>query len=151
MNSGWLQQVLPEVEAVAPERGDAFAWVPAARIVELCRDLSDRHGFDCCSCITGTDRGDHFEVVYHLFSYPKRETIVLKVRADRADPAVPSVAAVWPAADWMERETFDLLGIRFEGHPNLKRILLPEDWAGHPLRKDYQEPAEYAGMTTTRP
>jgi NADH-quinone oxidoreductase subunit C len=78
-----------------------------------------------------------FELNYHLVSIPRRAKLRLRVRLPGENPAIESVTSVWPGADWMEREVFDLLGIRFEGHPNLRRILLPEDWEGYPLRRDY--------------
>lgn len=78
------------------------------------------------------------EVVYHLYSYANRQSLSVKVKTDRESSVVPSVVDLWKGADWNERETYDLLGIHFEGHPNLKRILLPDEWEGHPLRKDYQ-------------
>lgn len=146
-----LKKMIPSVEAFVPERGDAFLWIPAKHTNEACCLLRDRFGFDCLSCLSGTDRGDSLEVIYHLFSYGTKEALTLKVKVDKASAVIPTVAKLWDSAEWMERETFDLLGIVFEGHPDLRRIMLPEDWEGHPLRKDYQEPTEYAGMTTTRP
>ena len=95
----------------------------------------------------------HLEVVYHLFSMQHKHSLVLKVMLPRwmddqpgELPEVPSVAGVWSTADWHERECYDLFGVRFTGHPNLKRILCPEDWVGHPLRKDYEMPLEYHGI-----
>ncbi len=95
----------------------------------------------------------HLEVVYHLYSYTRRHYVVLKVKlprwkADQAGeiPELPSVAEIWPIADWHEREAYDLVGVRFLGHPNLRRILCPEDWVGHALRKDYEFPLEYHGV-----
>lgn len=87
--------------------------------------------------LSGVDYETHMEVVYHLFNLQNKQTYCFKVRTDREQAEVPSVADVWPAANWNEREAWDLLGIRFTGHPNLKRIMLPDDWVGHPLRKDY--------------
>lgn len=107
-------------------------------------------GLDFLRAITGIDRKDAIEVVYQLFSYPQRHGIALKVRLDRDAPVVASVSDIWPAANWHEREAFDLLGVTFSGHPNLKRLLLPEDWVGHPFRKDYERPAHYHGIPTTR-
>jgi NADH-quinone oxidoreductase subunit C len=95
----------------------------------------------------------HIEVVYHLFSFKNRHHIVIKVKLPRWQndqpgqiPELASVSGVWAIADWHERETFDLVGIRFTGHPNLRRILCAEDWEGHPLRKDYDFPLEYHGV-----
>ena len=90
--------------------------------------------------LTGVDRfpiEPRFELNYHLLSLARRERVRLKVRVSGDDPVVESVTAVWPTANWHEREVFDLFGVRFEGHPDLRRILMPEDWEGHPLRKDY--------------
>ncbi len=94
-------------------------------------------GFDHLSVITGIDYKDHFEVVYNFFSYNNKQNLVLKVIADHDKPEVESLTSLWKGANWLERETYDLVGIRFNGHPNLVRILLPEGWMGHPLRKDY--------------
>ncbi|HYD42324.1 MAG TPA: NADH-quinone oxidoreductase subunit C, partial [Anaeromyxobacter sp.] len=85
-----------------------------------------------------------------LFSYRHRHGIVLKVEADRAAPRVPSVEGVWRAANWFEREVYDLFGVEFAGHSDLRRILLPDDWVGHPLRKDYQEAGGYRDIGNTR-
>jgi len=97
-------------------------------------------GYDYLACITGVDyregRGE-FEVVYNLWSYEKYRHLVLKTTCPGDDPRVPSLTDVWKSADWLERETYDLMGIKFEGHPDLRRILLPEPWKGHPLQKDY--------------
>ena len=95
--------------------------------------------YDYLDLIAGVDHETEMEVVYILHSFANRDrTLMIKVKTDRENPCVPSVTGVWPAADWPERETYDLLGIRFEGHPNLQRILLTDEWVGHPLRKDYQ-------------
>jgi NADH-quinone oxidoreductase subunit C len=95
----------------------------------------------------------HVEVVYHLTSYEHRHAIVLKVKLPRWQngvpgelPEVPTVSHIWAIADWHERECYDLVGVRFVGHPNPRRILCPEDWVGHPLRKDYEFPLEYHGV-----
>jgi NADH-quinone oxidoreductase subunit C len=96
--------------------------------------------FTYLSDVTGVDRfpiEPRFELKYHLLSLSRRETIRLRVRLPGEDPVIQSVVPVWPTANWHEREIFDLLGIRFEGHPNLRRMLLPDDWEGYPLRKDY--------------
>ena len=109
--------------------------------------------FDYLECITGVDypEDQKIVVVYHVYSYSKKHRIVMKCFLDREDPAMPTLVNVWSAANWHERECFDLLGVLFEGHPDLRRILLPDDWEGHPLRKDYEEKEEYHGIPTTRP
>jgi NADH-quinone oxidoreductase subunit C len=109
-------------------------------------------GFDFLQNLTAVDwiKQEKIELVYHLWSYARRVGCVVKIDLPRAQPEVASVATVWRAADWYEREQFDLLGVRFVGHPDLRRILMPEDWPGHPMRKDYVEAASYNGMPTTR-
>jgi len=93
--------------------------------------------FDHLSCVTGVDFIDYLQVVYHIYSYEKKLWVVLKVDLQKEDPHIPTLTSVWPVANWLERETYDLVGIIFDGHPDLRRILLPESWKGHPLRKDY--------------
>jgi NADH/F420H2 dehydrogenase subunit C len=100
--------------------------------------LRDKLGFDLLVSVTGVDWKTHRESVYHLYSTLSYQSLVVKVQA-RADETSPSMMPVWPAADWHERESYDLMGIVYEGHPNLTRILMPNEWLGHPLRKDYQE------------
>jgi len=119
----------------------------------LLRDHADTY-FDFLSCISAVDDGIEagtFTVVYHLASFPYNYQLTLKVvvpndrQLDNL-PSVPSVSGVWRTADWHEREAFDLMGVYFEGHPDLRRILLPEDWEGYPLRKDYEEAEMYHGI-----
>ncbi|KIY20715.1 NADH-quinone oxidoreductase subunit C, partial [Mesobacillus subterraneus] len=95
-------------------------------------------GFDYLSELHGTDFQTHMEVYVHLYSYKNRQSVALKVKLDRDQPVTQSVQPLWAGADWPECETYDLLGIKFEGHPDLHRIMLGEDWVGHPLRKDYE-------------
>jgi NADH-quinone oxidoreductase subunit C len=111
-------------------------------LVETARfcKLDPRLDFKMLHCLSGVDYGDHLTSVVHLFSLTHKHWLVLKAECPKDDPSIPSVANVWRTADWHEREAFDLLGILYEGHPNLKRILLSEDWEGHPLRKDYVMP-----------
>jgi NADH-quinone oxidoreductase subunit C len=110
-------------------------------IVSICtflRDDPELH-FNFLSCLCGVDypeRKPRFDVVYELYSINKHHRIRLKVKVDEYE-SVPSVTEVWSAANWHEREVFDLFGISFDGHPDLRRILMPDDWEGHPLRKDY--------------
>lgn len=106
--------------------------------------------FDMLSCLTGLDNGPEkntMEVIYNLYSIPFDLHLMLKVQLDRENPEVDSVSDIWLTANWHEREAFDLLGIRFRNHPDLRRILLPNDWEGYPLRKDYQAQEKYHGMT----
>lgn len=124
------------------DRGELTVVVPRDRVRRAAEFLrSDPElQFTLLSDLTGVDRypsEPRFEVNYHLVSMLRRERLRLKVRASTADPVLESVTAVWPTANWHEREVFDLFGVRFEGHPDLRRILMPEDWEGHPLRKDY--------------
>ena len=145
-------------------------WIEVAPdgLLEVCRYLKDDSGlaFDYLNCITGVDYlhtdekkaakaewQPHTEVVYHLFSMNHKHSLVLKVmlprwKNDQAGelPELPSVSGIWRTADWHEREVYDLNGVHFTGHPNLRRILCPEDWVGHPLRKDYEMPLEYHGI-----
>ena len=128
--------------------------VEGARISEVCTFLRDHEGLrmDCLSNLTGVDLPDEniIQVHYNLLSYPHRHQLTLCVGTARLDPVLPTVCDIWPAANWLERECFDLLGVRFVGHPDLRRILMPEDWVGHPLRKDFVEPDEYHGISTRR-
>ena len=122
------------------------------KVCELLRDTEDFY-FDFLANITAVDYfpDPFFEVVYHLTSLPYQTQVTLKVRvvADRdlnQLPEVPSVVSVWRTADWHEREAYDLVGVYFTNHPDLRRILMPEDWQGYPLRKDYSDPEEYHGI-----
>ncbi|MCR8978250.1 NADH-quinone oxidoreductase subunit C [Brevibacillus laterosporus] len=94
--------------------------------------------FDYLSNLHGVDYEDRMEVYYHLYSYAHHQSLAIKVKTTREASSVASVVDVWPGADWNERETYDLLGIHFVGHPNLVRIMMPDEWVGHPLRKDYE-------------
>ena len=122
--------------------------VPADRLLEVCEFCRDDRNlrFNLLSMISGVDRKDRLQAVYHLDSTVHKHWVVLHVDCDSDAPVVPSVHALWPAANWHERETYDLMGIVFEGHPSLRRILCSEDWEGHPLRKDYQMPDEFRGI-----
>jgi len=128
--------------------------IEPAAIVAVCRFLHDdpELRFDALSNQSGVDykAKGHIQVVYHLYSYEHRHQTVLKVDVPRDNPVMPSVQGIWKAANWHEREIFDLLGVTFEGHPDLRRLLMPEDWIGHPLRKDFVEPEEYHGISTRR-
>ncbi len=115
--------------------------VDPKRLVEVCRFLKTDPDLDfnflrCLSAVDWPADGE-LEVVYHLFSFRHRHEATVKVRVPRFDPRVPSVVSVWRTANWQEREAYDLMGVFFEGHPDLRRLFLPEGWVGHPHRKDY--------------
>jgi len=101
-------------------------------------DSNLRFNYLCdVTCVDWYPVEPRFEVVYHLLSIPRKDRVRLKVKLSGDDPVVSSVTELWPSANFFEREVFDLFGVRFEGHPDLRRIMLPDDWEGHPLRKDY--------------
>jgi len=133
----------------------ATIYVPADKLVETCRALRDTPslGFNTIIEITAADYLPHeprYEVVYHLLSVPNRARLRLKVRvAGNAAPdgVVPTVQSVWPGAGWPEREVWDMFGIVFAGHPDLRRLLMPDDWEGHPARKDYPVQIKKAAQT----
>ena len=139
-------------------QGQTAVVIRSGRIVDILRwlrdtdDLRMNHLRSLCGVdnVRRKDPGlSRFEVVYNLYSIPHRHEIRLRAEVGDKDPAIDSVVGLWVGADWLERETFDLMGIHFNGHPNLRRVLLPEDWVGHPLRKDYplKGKEEWAGMT----
>ncbi len=148
------------IERCEPSGLHPHAVVRANRWHDVARFLRDdaRLGFDWLRCISGVDLLEDgvFEAVYELHAtgaadrpdglWRARSEIAMKVRVPRDNARIPSVADVWPAADWHERETYDLFGIVFDGHPDLRRILCCDDWVGHPLRKDYEFPMEYRGI-----
>jgi NADH-quinone oxidoreductase subunit C len=134
----------PLFPAVALEPGDSTdqptVRVPAANLVEVCRGLRDRPelGFILLADLTAVDRWPRqprWEVVYHLSSMTRRLRVTVSL--DGVSPRVPTVQSIWPAANWLERETWDMFGIVFEDHGDLRRLLMPEDWEGYPLRKDF--------------
>ena len=133
---------------------DPYFQVEPQVIVEVCGYLRDdpESKFEVLSDLTAVDlpKENKLQVVYHLFSYSHRHAMVLKAGLPREEPHISTVENVWKAANWFEREVFDLFGVNFEGHSDLRRILLPEDWVGHPLRKDYVEQEEYDGISTQR-
>jgi len=137
------------VETVSYWVGDWTVIVPADRLLEVVQFLRDDAAteFDYCSDVTATDwppRAQRFDMIYCLYSIHLRHRIRVKVRAAEGEP-VPSVTGLWPAANWLEREVYDQFGVNIVGHPDLRRILMPDDWQGHPQRKDYplEGPGEY--------
>ena len=148
------------VAQITIDRGEITFYVERERLLDLCRTLRDDEAlrFELCSSVSGVDYGadvpGRLHVVYHLLSMTYRRRIRLEVALDVDDAHVPSVVAVYPTADWHERETWDMFGVIFEGHPALTRILMPDDWDGHPQRKDYPLggiPVEYKGAEIPPP
>ena len=157
-----------KIKAKKADAIDPFVVVDADDLLAVCRYLRDDSAlaFDQLNCVTGVDYLEpdpkkvakagfdpHTEVVYHFSSFPHKHRFALKVmlprwKGDKVGelPDVPSVANLWRTADWHEREVYDLNGVNFVGHPELTRILLSDDWIGHPLRKDYEFPLEYHGI-----
>ena len=134
-----LQSALPDaVTQVSFYVGDWTVIVPATRLLEVARHLRST-GFDFCSDVTASDwplRPQRFDVIYCLYSIRDRQRIRVKVRAAENE-GVPSVTGVWPAANWLEREVYDMFGVNITDHPDRRRMLMPDDWQGHPQRKDY--------------
>ena len=132
------------------EVSNPFLVVETSAIAEVGRWLRDEPemAFDTLHCLSGVDypEEDKLEVVYHLFSLEHKHWIVLKVEVARSDARAPTVESCWKTANWHEREAYDLYGITFEGHSDLRRILLPDDWEGHPLRKDWEYPEDWHGI-----
>jgi NADH-quinone oxidoreductase subunit C len=129
---------------------DPCAMITSSRMAEVAAFLraDPDLDFDSLMCLSAVDYPPAtIQVVYHLYSIPKKHKFVMKTDLPRPDPRVPSVEGIWKMANFHEREAFDLLGVIFEGHPDLRRILLPFDWEGHPLRKDYVTPETYRGVT----
>lgn len=133
-NAAWVVDVKDAL-------GEVTVTVPSEAILDTCFFLKAKHGFDLLADLCGADRGPEedprFEVNYHLFSTSHYQRLRLKVLVPEDDPKVESVTGIWKTADWHERETYDLFGVVFENHPDLRRILLPSDFDGHALRKDY--------------
>lgn len=162
------QQFSSRIKSKNLEAIDPFVVIEPSDLLDVCRFLKEdsRLQFDLLNCISGVDYLEldpkkapkagfdpHMEVVYHLSSFRHRHRFVLKLilprwKEDKAGelPEVPSVTSLWATANWHEREVYDLSGVWFAGHPELTRILLADDWVGHPLRKDYEYPLEYHGI-----
>jgi len=122
--------------------------IPYADLAAVCKELHRNPAvyFDSLSCVTGIDNGvdaGTMEVAYNLYSIPFNLHLMIKVVLPRENPEVESVTSIWKSANWMEREVFDMYGIRFNNHPDLRRILMPADWEGYPLRKDYKHQDYY--------
>lgn len=145
-----IREIVPAAEAI-PNSTPAGMIIPADKLVSLCVELhrNPTAYFDMLTCVTGVDNGAEagtMEIIYHLYSVPFNHSLALKVIAPRSNPEVESVVPVWKSANWLEREVYDMFGIVFKNHPDLRRILLPSDWNGYPLRKDYQHEEYYHGV-----
>jgi NADH-quinone oxidoreductase subunit C len=148
------------VERVIVDRDELTLHVPREHLIDVARLLRDEAtlAFELCGGVSGvhypTDAGRELHAVYHLVSITHNRRIRLEVSVPDADPHVPSILGVYPSCDWHERETWDFFGIVFDGHPGLTRIEMPDDWKGHPQRKDYPLggiPVEYRGATVPPP
>ena len=147
------------IERIVVDRGELTLHVRPAAIAQVCQTLRDDDGlrYELCSSVSGVDypaQDRRLHAVYHLTSMTYRRRIRLECAVSVEDPHLPSVTTVYPTADWQERETYDMFGIIFDGHPNLTRILMPDDWEGYPQRKDYPlggVPVEYKGAEIPPP
>ncbi|WP_373313365.1 NADH-quinone oxidoreductase subunit C [Catellatospora citrea] len=167
---GWYDEVVDALEEAYPgfsdaiervviDRGELTLHIVPAKIAEVCQILRDDLSlrYELCSSVSGVDyiaEERRLHVVYHLTSMTYRRRIRLECAVTAADPHLPSVTTVYPTADWQEREAYDMFGVIFDGHPNLTRILMPDDWDGHPQRKDYPlggVPVEYKGAEIPPP
>ncbi|SFC22359.1 NADH-quinone oxidoreductase subunit C [Nocardioides terrae] len=159
---GWYDEVAGALEAAEPsvviDRGEITFHVRREDLVTVARILRDKLSFEFCSGVNGVhypeDAGKELHAVYHLLSMTHNRRIRLETSAPDADPHLPSLVSVYPTLDWHERETYDMFGLVFDGHPALTRILMPDDWPGHPQRKDYPLggiPVEYKGASIPPP
>ncbi len=146
-----IKAAFPEAVVEAKTEGAVNPYIKisqasVAAVAQLLRD-DKTLGFDYLDCLSGVDYGKNIlGVVYNLSSIKLRHKITIKVEVPKEKAELASVSSIWPTANWHEREAYDLIGINFIGHPDLRRILMPEDWEGHPLRKDYKVPEFYQGM-----
>ena len=154
------QDILTSVEKAFPDAGvalqqgqagDPWLLVPADRIIAILTYLKANHGFIFLSCLGGIDYITHLAVIYVVRSYAERCEITVKVHLPHEEARIETASELYGNANWFERETLDLFGIEFIGHSDPRRIMMPEDWVGHPLRKDYVEAPDYHGIPTARP
>ena len=133
-----LQEELGDKLEISQDRFFTFLQVDPKNVLNLSKTLREKYGFNYLANLTSVDYNDSFEMVYHIYSIPENHKIAMKARVPRNKPEIDSVFSVWPTADWQEREIYDLMGITFKNHPNLVRILMPDDYTEHPLRKDFK-------------
>ena len=148
-----LEEVIHKSIVLAENSNPPTILVDKYELLNICHRLwgHPKTYFDQLSCITGIDNGPEagtMEVIYTLYSIPFNISIQLQVILERSNPEIESVSSIWKSANWLEREIFDMYGIIFIKHPDLRRILMPGDWVGFPLRKDYKEPDKYRGINT---
>ena len=135
-----IAQITGKELALKSMKGDYIGIeVDRGNLVAVSRFLRDQLGFDLLSCISGVDMLDHLETVYHLRSITRKQLLQIKVRLDQEKPEVDSLVSVWPTANWLEREVYDMYGIKFSGHPDLRRMLLDDDFEGYPLLKSFHQ------------
>lgn len=154
MDNARLIELVRQVAGHADELKNAMPLtlvVDAATLTQVCERLhkNPETYFDMLTCITGVDNGPEtntMEVIYHLYSIPFHQSLMLKVIVTRENPEVETLTTIWKSANWLEREVFDMFGIAFKNHPDLRRILMPADWDGNPLRKDYKHEETYRGI-----
>lgn len=165
MNAGRLKEITRKlvsfsddenlIEHIEEDAVQPFVILKVKKLLKACELLHEYPSFffDSLTCISAIDNGinaeKRFEVIYHLYSLLNEELFIIKVFPEQNEegiPTVPSLTSIWKTADWHEREAYDLMGINFTNHPDLRRILLPADWEGHPLRKDYKEQDVYHGI-----
>ncbi len=145
-----LREIFPGCLVELDEQPESYIQCQPDQWQEIATCLKDMEefAFDSCMCITGVDLGeeDNLEVRYNLHSMTHDHRVEIRIAIGRKRPSIPSVATIWNIANWFEREVYDMIGVRFKGHPDMRRMLLPEDWVGHPLRKDYKDPSSYHGI-----
>ena len=148
-----LQSLLPatKIELQQGQAGDPWLLVQSADLIQVIQILKNNLGMNYLACLSGIDYETALGVVYQIRSLKGKFDVMIKVLIPKDNPVLSSLTKLYSAAEWFEREAYDLVGIQFQGHPDLRRIMMPDDWPGHPLRKDYQPPAEYHGIPCDRP
>jgi len=146
-----IRQITSEEINEIPNSTPFGVIIKKENLLSVCEQLYKNPAsyFDMLTCITGIDNGPEaatMEVIYHLYSIPFNHSLALKVILSRENPEVESIVSIWKSANWLEREVYDMFGISFKNHPDLRRILMPADWKGYPLRKDYKHEEYYRGV-----